>query len=69
MTSTNAPADVIHPVDRHVGRRVAEKRILLGHNQSDLGKALGLSFQQIQKYEKGAPTGFPRPDSGPSPNS
>lgn len=53
MASTNAPAGVIHPVDRHVGRRVAEKRIMLGHNQSDLGKALGVSFQQIQKYEKG----------------
>lgn len=43
-----------HPVDRHVGRRVCEKRISLGFNQSDLGKALGLTFQQIQKYEKGA---------------
>lgn len=42
-----------HPVDRHVGRRVCEKRIGLGYNQSDLGKALGLTFQQIQKYEKG----------------
>lgn len=43
-----------HPVDRHVGRRVCEKRISLGYNQSDLGRALGLTFQQIQKYEKGA---------------
>ena len=43
-----------HPVDRHVGRRVCEKRIHLGYNQSDLGRALGLTFQQIQKYEKGA---------------
>ena len=43
-----------HPVDRHVGRRVSEKRISLGYNQSDLGRALGLTFQQIQKYEKGA---------------
>ena len=43
-----------HPVDRHVGRRVCEKRIALGYNQSDLGRALGLTFQQIQKYEKGA---------------
>ena len=42
------------PVDRHVGRRVCEKRISLGYNQSDLGRALGLTFQQIQKYEKGA---------------
>jgi len=43
-----------HPVDRHVGRRVCEKRISLGYNQSDLGRALGLTFQQIQKYEKGS---------------
>lgn len=42
------------PVDRHVGRRVAERRISLGYNQTDLGRALGVSFQQIQKYEKGA---------------
>ena len=37
-----------------MGRRVCEKRISLGYNQSDLGRALGLTFQQIQKYEKGA---------------
>ena len=43
-----------HPVDRYVGRRVCEKRISLGYNQSDLGRALGLTFQQIQKYETGA---------------
>lgn len=42
-----------HPVDRHVGRRVSEKRIALGHNQSDLGRAVGVTFQQVQKYEKG----------------
>lgn len=49
-----AAEDGPHPVDRFVGRRVAEKRISLGYNQSDLGRALGLTFQQIQKYEKGA---------------
>ena len=49
-----AGKDGPHPVDRHVGRRVCEKRISLGYNQSDLGRALGLTFQQIQKYEKGA---------------
>ncbi len=42
-----------HLVDRHVGRRVEAKRKELGFNQSQLGKALGLTFQQIQKYEKG----------------
>jgi transcriptional regulator with XRE-family HTH domain len=46
-------ATVPHPVDRFVGRRVSEKRIALGYNQGDLGRALGLTFQQIQKYEKG----------------
>lgn len=43
-----------HPVDRHVGRRVAERRIGRGLTQSDLARALGLTFQQVQKYEKGA---------------
>jgi len=42
-----------HPVDRHVGRRVAEKRISMGLTQSDLARALKLAFQQVQKYEKG----------------
>ena len=41
------------PVDVHVGRRVAERRISLGHTQSDLAKALGITFQQVQKYERG----------------
>ena len=43
-----------HLVDRHVGRRVCEKRIALGYNQTDLGQALGVTFQQVQKYERGA---------------
>ncbi|KAK0349776.1 hypothetical protein LTR94_031714, partial [Friedmanniomyces endolithicus] len=42
-----------HPVDRHVGRRVQEKRLGLGLSQTALGKAVGVSFQQMQKYEKG----------------
>ena len=46
--------DEPHPVDRHVGRRVCERRISLGYNQSELGRAIGLTFQQIQKYEKGS---------------
>ena len=48
-TATSSP----HAVDVHVGRRIAEKRLALGYNQSDLGRALNLTFQQIQKYEKG----------------
>ncbi|QLQ12673.1 MAG: helix-turn-helix transcriptional regulator [Brevundimonas sp.] len=46
-------ADGPHPVDRHVGRRVCEKRVELGFNQSDLGRAIDVTFQQVQKYEKG----------------
>lgn len=43
----------IHPVDAHVGARLRERRILLSISQEQLGKYVGLTFQQIQKYEKG----------------
>ena len=42
------------PVDVHVGERVRLRRKLLGMTQTDLGDAIGLTFQQIQKYERGA---------------
>ena len=42
-----------HPVDVHVGSRVRLRRTLLGMSQEKLGEALGLTFQQVQKYEKG----------------
>ena len=42
------------PVDVHVGRRVRIRRTLLGMSQTNLGEAIGLTFQQMQKYEKGA---------------
>ncbi len=42
------------PVDIHVGGRVRLRRTLLGMNQAKLGNALGLTFQQVQKYERGA---------------
>ncbi len=42
-----------HPVDVHVGARVRLRRTLLGMTQSGLGDALGLTFQQVQKYEHG----------------
>ena len=55
MPSPNADArDGPHPVDRYVGRRVAERRAGLGYNQSDLARVLGITFQQVQKYERGA---------------
>ncbi len=42
-----------HPVDIHVGARARQRRVLLGMNQTKLGDALGLTFQQVQKYERG----------------
>ena len=43
----------IGPVDVHVGARLRVRRTLLGMNQTTLGDTLGLSFQQVQKYERG----------------
>ena len=43
-----------NPVDVHVGSRVRLRRTLLGLSQEKLGDALGLTFQQVQKYERGA---------------
>ncbi len=42
------------PVDKHVGARVRMRRMLVGMSQEKLGESLGLTFQQVQKYEKGA---------------
>lgn len=42
-----------NPIDKHVGSRVRMQRILLGMSQEKLGEALDLTFQQVQKYEKG----------------
>ncbi|MDB5369481.1 MAG: transcriptional regulator [Roseomonas sp.] len=41
------------PIDTHVGSRVRLRRTLLGLSQEKLGEALGLTFQQVQKYERG----------------
>jgi transcriptional regulator with XRE-family HTH domain len=43
-----------NPIDRHVGSRVRMRRMMLSMSQEKLGDALGLTFQQVQKYEKGA---------------
>lgn len=48
------PKKVPNPIDRHVGSRVRMRRVILGMSQEKLGEALGLTFQQVQKYEKGA---------------
>lgn len=47
-------AEKPNPVDVHVGSRVRLRRTLLGMSQEKLGDALGLTFQQVQKYERGA---------------
>src|SRR3954464_9693665 len=41
------------PVDKHVGSRMRTRRLLAGMSQEKLGDALGITFQQVQKYEKG----------------
>ena len=46
--------DKPNPVDIHVGKRLRERRSILGITQEKLGKELGLTFQQVQKYERGA---------------
>ncbi|MGD0190784.1 MAG: helix-turn-helix domain-containing protein [Rhizomicrobium sp.] len=48
------PRKQSNPIDAHVGSRVRLRRMLIGMSQEKLGELLGLTFQQIQKYEKGA---------------
>jgi len=48
------PPGVSNPVDKHVGHRLRQRRALLGVSQEKLGESVGLTFQQIQKYERGA---------------
>jgi transcriptional regulator with XRE-family HTH domain len=45
---------VPHPIDVDVGKRIRARRLFLGMNQVDLAATLGLTFQQVQKYEHGA---------------
>jgi transcriptional regulator with XRE-family HTH domain len=47
------PKNGIHPTDKHVGQRLRARRLMLGMSQSELGVALGLTYQQVHKYEKG----------------
>src|ERR1700729_2063536 len=42
-----------NPIDKHVGSRVRMRRMMLSMSQEKLGNSLGLTFQQVQKYEKG----------------
>lgn len=48
------PQKTPNPVDIHVGSRVRMRRMLVGMSQDALGGKLGLTFQQVQKYEKGS---------------
>lgn len=48
------PSGKPNPIDVHVGGRVRLRRTLLGMSQEKLGEAIGLTFQQVQKYERGA---------------
>ncbi len=48
------PQKTPNPVDIHVGSRVRMRRMLVGMSQEALGEQLGLTFQQVQKYEKGS---------------
>jgi transcriptional regulator with XRE-family HTH domain len=48
------PKNGIHPTGKHAGQRVRMRRLMLGLSQMKLADALGLTFQQEQKYEKGA---------------
>ena len=61
MANTRTPrrpgrrkSDRPNPVDVHVGSRVRLRRNMLGLSQEKLGEAIGLTFQQVQKYERGA---------------
>jgi transcriptional regulator with XRE-family HTH domain len=47
-------SDQPNPIDVHVGNRVRLRRTLLGLSQEKLGEKIGLTFQQVQKYERGA---------------
>lgn len=42
-----------NPIDIHVGQQIRAARLLQGKSQADIAKALGISFQQVQKYEQG----------------
>ncbi len=48
-----APDPSPHPLDIHVGQKLRQRRLMLGLTQEKLGGILGLTFQQVQKYERG----------------
>ena len=48
------PRSGIYPTDKHVGSHLRMRRLMLDMSQTDIANALGLTFQQVQKYERGA---------------
>lgn len=54
MTKTTKARTAYDPIDMHVGLQIRARRKTLGVSQSDLAGHLGLTFQQVQKYERGA---------------
>jgi DNA-binding XRE family transcriptional regulator len=53
MPRTRIKEEGPHPVDTHVGAKVKARRLMLGLSQEELANAIGLTFQQVQKYERG----------------
>jgi transcriptional regulator with XRE-family HTH domain len=47
------PRGPLNPIDKYVGNRLRMRRLMLDMSQTDIADALGLTFQQVQKYEKG----------------
>src|SRR5450755_4457071 len=54
LSGAKVPRNGLNPIDKHVGSRVRMRRLMLEMSQSKLADALGLTFQQVQKYEKGS---------------
>ena len=54
QTHSQSAMKRVHPTDKHVGSRLRMRRIMLHKSQSEVANALGLTFQQLQKYENGS---------------
>ena len=54
VRSFSMPKKNANPIDRHVGTRIRMQRMVRDLSQTELGNAVGVTFQQMQKYEKGA---------------
>jgi transcriptional regulator with XRE-family HTH domain len=53
MPAPGRPKSVAQPMDKHIGARIRQRRVQLGISQEKLAHGLGVTFQQVQKYEKG----------------